>query len=64
MTCCSVFSTRCPTGARTRIRNWLSSVTGMNSVPIAGTSASDPTKIMMTDPIRTLRWDKTQESIC
>ena len=45
------------------MRNWLSSVTGMNSVPIAGINSSDPPKMATTEMMRLLRWPMTQASI-
>ncbi len=61
-TCCSVFSTRWPTGARSVMRNWLSSETGRNSVPIFGIRRTEAVKIRRIPLMKTLRCPKTQRS--
>ena len=56
----SVSSTRVPTGARTRMMNWLSSEGGKNSVPISGRSATALAASARTEPISAVRWPSAQ----
>jgi hypothetical protein len=51
----SVSSTRVPTGARTRMMNWLSSDGGKNSVPMKGTSPRVRSSVARTPPITVFR---------
>ena len=58
----SVSSTRVPTGARTWIRNWLSSDSGKNSLPTRGKMARAEASTTRMPPISVLRWSSAQLS--
>ncbi|OGW93064.1 MAG: hypothetical protein A3K11_07260 [Nitrospirae bacterium RIFCSPLOWO2_12_FULL_63_8] len=64
MTCCSVFSTRWPTGARTTMRNWLSSLTGMNSCPMYGINPSELVNTSRITPMSVFLCASVQVSAC
>ena len=59
----SVSSTRVPTGARTRMMNWLSSEAGKNSVPINGSRATALAAMTRIAPTSRLRWPGTEPSM-